>query len=484
MVLRLSHTFVVTPLPIPALMVVNAAPSSAPSSFSQEPSSGSSGYGTPLMLLQVIIGVLNGYRYVVAVTFNGANVVDGVNGDGKGKKLQEGSELNGKVNVVLLRTEEDLDQCDVLVIPGGETTTIAFLARLSGLLDPPKKLIKTKPARGTCARAILLSKVVMGAKKGGQEILGGMSVMITRNRWGPQFPISLSNPLKLHSKSPASNAEDPFSRIFIRTPVPLSLDQNQTPEYPPIQVIARLPETVIPHTIPSDAIEPLETSSENKLNLDEGENPQRALAICQDHHLLMTFHPELTRDNRFHASGPILPDVPSKPNHTPVIAGSVIAGTLVILSILLLLWRYKKKSRPHLPFTSGLAANSETARETTLQVEPYTLKHMSISYTSRVHPHSVIDGNEESTPLNSPRNSINATVVTTSALTERQIQLRDETEALREQMKILQRAVLSSNVERQREIAKMGAHIQRLESVWNSDWARGISDDPPPNYEY
>ncbi|THU78423.1 hypothetical protein K435DRAFT_973538 [Dendrothele bispora CBS 962.96] len=96
-------------------------------------------------------------------------------------------------------------------------------------------------------------------------------------------------------------------------------------------------------------------------------------------------------------------------------------------------------------------------------VEPYTLKHMSISYTSRVHPHSVIDGNEESTPLNSPRNSINATVVTTSALTERQIQLRDETEALREQMKILQRAVLSSNVERQREIAKMGAHIQRLE---------------------
>ncbi|THU80974.1 hypothetical protein K435DRAFT_873845 [Dendrothele bispora CBS 962.96] len=121
---------------------------------------------------------------------DGVNVVDGVNRDGKGKKLQEGEELNGKANVVLLRTEENLDQCDVLVIPGGETTTIAFLARLSGLLDPPKKLIETKPAQGGCAGAILLSKVVMGAKKGGQEILGGKSVMITRNQWGPQVESS------------------------------------------------------------------------------------------------------------------------------------------------------------------------------------------------------------------------------------------------------------------------------------------------------
>ncbi|THU81618.1 hypothetical protein K435DRAFT_808934 [Dendrothele bispora CBS 962.96] len=85
--------------------------------------------------------------------------------------------------------------------------------------------------------------------------------------------------------------------------------------------------------------------------------------------------------------------------------------------------------------------------------------------------------------LNSPRNSVNSTIVTTSVLTKRQIQLRDETEALRDQIKILQQAVLSSNVELQREIARMGAHMQRLESMWNSDWARGISDDPPPHYE-
>ncbi|THU77765.1 hypothetical protein K435DRAFT_877428 [Dendrothele bispora CBS 962.96] len=180
--------------------------------------------------------------------------------------------------------------------------------------------------------------------------------------------------------------------------------------------------------------------------------------------------------------GPILSDASSKPNHTPVIAGSVIAGTLVILSILLLFWRYKKKSRLRLPFTSGLQDNSKASKKATHKVEPYDLKHMSIHHASPVHPHSVIDSNEESTVVNSPRNSVTS-IITTSVLTERQIQLRDETEALREQMKILQQAMLSSNGELQREMARMGAHMQRLESMWNSDWARGISDDPPPHYE-
>ncbi|THU76402.1 hypothetical protein K435DRAFT_879265 [Dendrothele bispora CBS 962.96] len=117
--------------------------------------------------------------------------------------------------------------------------------------------------------------------------------------------------------------------------------------------------------------------------------------------------------SRTQTDGPISSDASSKPNHTPVIAGSVIAGTLVILSILLLIWRYKKKSRLHLPFTSGLQDNSKASRKVTHEVEPYDLKHMSIRYASQVHPHSVIDGNEESTVVNSPRNSVTS-IVTTS----------------------------------------------------------------------
>ena len=112
-----------------------------------------------------------------------------------------------KVVIVLVRTPEDLDGCDALVIPGGgesptksgasdevdrargfrlESTTIALLARLAGLLEPLKQFLTKKPVWGTCAGAILLSTAVEGAKKGGQELLGGVSVTIARNGWGSQ----------------------------------------------------------------------------------------------------------------------------------------------------------------------------------------------------------------------------------------------------------------------------------------------------------
>lgn len=67
-----------------------------------------------------------------------------------------------------------------------ESTTIALLARLSGLLDPLRDFVKIKPVWGTCAGAILLSQVVEGTKKGGQEVLGGISITIARNGWGSQ----------------------------------------------------------------------------------------------------------------------------------------------------------------------------------------------------------------------------------------------------------------------------------------------------------
>ena len=46
--------------------------------------------------------------------------------------------------------------------------------------------MKTKPVWGTCAGAILLSESVEGSKKGGQDLLGGISISISRNGWGSQ----------------------------------------------------------------------------------------------------------------------------------------------------------------------------------------------------------------------------------------------------------------------------------------------------------
>lgn len=108
-----------------------------------------------------------------------------------------------------MRTPEDLEVCDALVIPGGgvcdlitnkfqnlqkfartESTTIALLARLSGLLLPLREFLTRKPVWGTCAGAILLAQSVENAKKGGQELLGGMSIAIARNGWGSQVCLS------------------------------------------------------------------------------------------------------------------------------------------------------------------------------------------------------------------------------------------------------------------------------------------------------
>lgn len=90
------------------------------------------------------------------------------------------------ISPCLVKTPQDLEKCDALIIPGGESTTIALLARLAGLLEPLKSFVRTKPVWGTCAGAILLSEGVEGAKKGGQELLGGIAVRVERNGWGSQ----------------------------------------------------------------------------------------------------------------------------------------------------------------------------------------------------------------------------------------------------------------------------------------------------------
>jgi len=181
------------------------------------------------------------------------------------------------LRILQVRTPEELAVCDALVIPGGESTTIALLARSSGLLDPLRDFVRTKVVWGTCAGAILLSQSVTNAKKGGQELLGGVSVNIARNGWGSQLE-SFEAPLEIDGLSDPST---PFLGIFIRAPVVLSLSSSSTD--PPINVLARIPDHLLPQTLRSDGPD------------------QTIVALRQGRHLLTTFHPELTQDNRFHA---------------------------------------------------------------------------------------------------------------------------------------------------------------------------------------
>lgn len=41
-----------------------------------------------------------------------------------------------------VRTAEQLTRCDALIIPGGESTTMAIVARRLGLLDPLREFVK------------------------------------------------------------------------------------------------------------------------------------------------------------------------------------------------------------------------------------------------------------------------------------------------------------------------------------------------------
>jgi 5'-phosphate synthase pdxT subunit len=47
-----------------------------------------------------------------------------------------------KIQCIEVRTKEQLDQCGALIIPGGESTTISFVAAQSGLLEPLRDFVK------------------------------------------------------------------------------------------------------------------------------------------------------------------------------------------------------------------------------------------------------------------------------------------------------------------------------------------------------
>ncbi|KAG2361249.1 SNO glutamine amidotransferase [Suillus spraguei] len=190
-----------------------------------------------------------------------------------------------KITVVLVRTAEDLSACGALIIPGGESTTIALLAELAGLLEPLRTFLQEKPVWGTCAGAILLAQAVENTKKGGQELLGGISVTVARNGWGSQVE-SFEAPLSIDG---LRDSTTPFMGVFIRAPVVLAL--HPSTESPPIEIIARLPINLVP-------------KSQQLMVHDEGDSGpqdfQSIVALRQGRHMLTTFHPELTKDDRFH----------------------------------------------------------------------------------------------------------------------------------------------------------------------------------------
>ncbi|MGH2661670.1 MAG: pyridoxal 5'-phosphate synthase glutaminase subunit PdxT [Actinomycetota bacterium] len=109
---------------------------------------------------------------------------------------------------VLVRTLDDLWGVDCLAIPGGESTTMARLARAHGLVEPIReRAAEGMPIFGTCAGMIVMAREVTG----GEPLLSLVDIRVARNAYGRQVD-------SFEAEVPFSGGE-PVRAVFIRAPV-------------------------------------------------------------------------------------------------------------------------------------------------------------------------------------------------------------------------------------------------------------------------
>ena len=155
-------------------------------------------------------------------------------------------------NAVPVRRLNEIEACDGLVIPGGESTTLWRLATAFELMDPLRKLIAGGlPAFGSCAGMIMLADRLEDGVTG-QQTFGGIDMTVRRNAFGRQVD-SFERDIDIDGAN--------FHAVFIRAPW---VEQAG----PAVDVIAE----------------------------DRG----RIVAVRQGVSLATAFHPELTPDRRVH----------------------------------------------------------------------------------------------------------------------------------------------------------------------------------------
>jgi 5'-phosphate synthase pdxT subunit len=143
-----------------------------------------------------------------------------------------------------------------LVLPGGESTTIAALMRGSGLWEPVRVLTRDGLAVfGTCAGMIIASSGIADPGPNDLDPIGAIDMTVRRNAFGRQIE-SFESDLEIEA-IPGG----PFNAVFIRAPV-------------------------------------IETW-ESRVDVLAWQN-ERAVMARQGRVLVCAFHPELTSDRRIH----------------------------------------------------------------------------------------------------------------------------------------------------------------------------------------
>lgn len=87
------------------------------------------------------------------------------------------------VETVLVKTPDQLDHIDGLILPGGESTAMRRLIDRNCFMDKLKEFCSTKPVFGTCAGMVLLAKENVGYP----THIGVLNVRLKRNAFGRQI---------------------------------------------------------------------------------------------------------------------------------------------------------------------------------------------------------------------------------------------------------------------------------------------------------
>jgi 5'-phosphate synthase pdxT subunit len=114
------------------------------------------------------------------------------------------------VETAEVRTLADLDGCDGLILPGGESTTQLQFLQEEGLREAILKFAEHGGAIfGTCAGAILLAAEVQNPK---QDSLKLLDMTVLRNGYGRQVASDVVN-------GPTKLKKEPLEMVFIRGPI-------------------------------------------------------------------------------------------------------------------------------------------------------------------------------------------------------------------------------------------------------------------------
>ena len=115
------------------------------------------------------------------------------------------------VSTAEVRVAVDLGQCDALVLPGGESTTMSQLLETSQLFDPlAKRIAAGMPVFGTCAGMILLSKGIADGRPD-QRSFAALDIDVQRNGFGRQLD-------SFETEIDVLGLDRAFHAVFIRAP--------------------------------------------------------------------------------------------------------------------------------------------------------------------------------------------------------------------------------------------------------------------------